>query len=198
MSSSGSQLPPTALRTSLLVWASQVFASAGITSTPERESEIAVTIAHLIMSERLVPFAAANGVAEFFAGWHGAMGVRHANVLEHIDGARSILIVMIADKRLGVPDGPERAGVEYEIAQELDATISAELASSRDEFVRGVSEEFGSAQAGQEPARTSATTAAANSGCLVAVLTMTAFAAMVASCRQATGASEAVGGAGAR
>jgi hypothetical protein len=182
-------MPPTALRTSLLAWASQVFASAGLTSTPEREREIAGTIAHLIMSERLVPFAAANGVSEFFAGWHGAMDVRHANVLEHIDGARSILIVMIADKRLGVPDGPERAGVEHEIAQELDATISAELASSRDEFVRGVSEEFGSAQAGQESTRASATTGAvANSGCLVAVLTMTALAAMVASSRQATDA----------
>jgi hypothetical protein len=180
-------MKPTALQDSLLAWARQVFASAGVAPTPEQVNEIAGTIAHLIMSEKLVPFAAANDVSELFAGWHDQVGVRRANVLEHIDGARSILIVMIADKKLGAHDGPERASIEHEIAEELDALIAGDLASSRDEFVRGVGEEFGSAAAEQEVHRTAATAGTtAGGGCLVTLLTMAVFAVVMSSSSPAT------------
>lgn len=156
------------LKNALLGWARNVFADAGLSPTQAQVVEIAGTIGHLLMSERLVPFAKSRGIEELFGGWLEAMKVRRENVLEHLDGARSILIVMLAEE-VEARDGPERVAVETRIARDIDALITKELADSRDEFVTGVTEEFG-AEAALRAHTTQGVNVAATSGsgCLLA------------------------------
>jgi hypothetical protein len=155
----------------LLTWAERVFADAGLSPTQHQVTEIAGTIAHLIMSERLVPYAKAHGVAELFGAWLAQMGVRRENVLENIDGAHSILIVMLAEELEVHDDDPQRASVETRISREINELFSQEMSKSHDEFVEGVREEFGPTTPDETDSPGVATSsAAAGGGCLLTVI----------------------------
>jgi hypothetical protein len=169
------RVPQSALRDSSVAWTEKVFTEAGIAPTSGQVIEVAGTIAHLIMNDRLLPFAATNDVPLLFAAWNHDMGVRRENVLDHMDGARSILIVMVADKRVDGSEGPERGDAEQIVAEELDEIINAELTESYGEFIGGVEEEFG-VPASEPKHDASVAGAAAGSGCLVALLTVATLA----------------------
>jgi hypothetical protein len=173
-------VPQSPLRDSLVAWTETVFSEAGITPTAAQVTEVAGTIAHLVMNDDLLPFAAANDVAELFAAWHHEIGVRRENVLDHMDGAMSILVVMIADKRVDGSEGPQRGVAERVVAKELHEIITAELTKSHDEFVSGVREEFGIAASAEKPGGSVPAGAAAGSGCLVALLMTAGLAVIVA------------------
>ena len=153
----------------LTAWAERVFRDAALSPTPDQIREIAKTVAGLILTQRLVPYAQSNG-ANLFEGWLGETHVGPPNILERIDGACSILTVMLADTEVQRDDS-RRASVESRIFREINEIIVDELGASLDEFVDGVREEFGPTSS-REPADSSAagSVATAGGGCaLVAI-----------------------------
>jgi hypothetical protein len=126
----------------VLDWSHRVFATAGLTPTPEQFDDIASSMADSIFGQILMPLAEERGVSSGLSNYLGIYKVSPENVLEHLNPACGVLAHMIlkADGHEATgPDDPALVKVENEI----DARMNHLLDLALPEWAAGVRQEYG-------------------------------------------------------
>jgi hypothetical protein len=156
----------------LIRWAEEVFRDAGVTPAAGQITDMAQTVAWVIISQQFLPFATEHPVQPFIA-WFGETRpigkhvdeetrLRQAAAeLEGFDETRDRLITMTREADLARL-GPGRGGIYGNTADKLvDDMISQTLTALRPTWTQDIRQEFGvpgSAPAGPTPATAAATT----------------------------------------
>jgi len=125
----------------VFAWSRQVFSNAGLTPTSEQFDDIASTMAGSIVMQILVPFAEERG-APGFKNYLGIYEVSEENVLEHFDGACSMLAVMSVQAEGQDPAGPSDPRL-VRVEDEIDARMKHLLDLALPDWVEGVRQEYG-------------------------------------------------------
>lgn len=126
----------------VFAWSHQVFANAGLTSTPAQFDDIASTMAGSIVMQILVPFAEERG-ASGFTTYLGTYKISEENVLEHFDTACQILAIMVV-KAEGQESQSSTDPRLVRIEDEIDTRMNRLLELALPEWAEGVRQEYGS------------------------------------------------------
>jgi hypothetical protein len=125
----------------VFTWSHEVFAKADLAPTPAQFDDIASTMAGSIVVQILVPLAEERG-ASGFLNYLDIYKISEENVLEHFNGACSILAIMIVKAGGQEPQG-RYDPLLIKVENEIDARMKNLLDLALPEWADGVRQEYG-------------------------------------------------------